>query len=793
MEIGGFDATQIVSDLMRIERIPVTALEGRKTAAQNAARAIASLRSSMESFRLASVKLSDVTSFDRFSTAVSDPAAVSASASKTASPGSLTFQVTQLASAHGLRSVGTVASSNLAITTDPTLALAKGTSALGIANVRSGAGLAAGSFDLEVVQLSAAARLTGDSQLAASTTIGVTPDNRTLELSIDGQAHTLTLQAGDYTREGLASHINDLLQAQGAPATASADASGRLVFTSVNHGASAEISITGGNARGDLGLVDATANGLDNIIDVNGTQTTVANAAAGQTVAVDTGAGTLHVALSGPLQIGSTEITVVGTGSGSLTDVAAAINGAGAGITAAAVRVDASNWRLQLGSSTTGEAGEIAVDGAAFDQIGGLVESSDARNARLTIGEGAGAYDIEASGNTFNEVMAGLSFTAKQITTSPVTISVARDNQALASDVEKMVIAANSLLAEIKVQTRYDVANQTQGSLANNSTIRGLPDQIRRALGGTVNGIASMIPSDIGIQTTRDGTFTFDKAKFVETMGERPGEVARFLSRGATTPSGVGFSAAAVETVSGSYDLAVTTAAERASTASLFAGGATANTRIGVRIGDVTATYDVSSGQTAAQVIDGLNSALARAGLNVVAESDGGGVRLRAETWGRAGDFEFNDDLDGAGSWADRTGVDIVGTIDGIAATGVGQTLSLNRSVDSNAAGLSVTVDGGLLGALGSIAYQPGIAARVAEFATAVTDLERGSLRTANTAADRRVTDFNDQIERYESRLAIREASLARQFSSLQSLLAGLQSQGTTISSALASLPNLYS
>ncbi len=796
MEIGGFDANQIVTSLIQIERIPLTALTSRRTAAEEAARAIGALRSTVESFRFASLKLSESTSFDRFSAQVSNESAVSASATAGAAPGSLTFQVTQLASAHGLRSAGTVAASNLAIMTDPTLALATGTSKLGISSVRAGAGLAVGKFDLEVVQSADVARLTGNSPLAATTTISngglfQPPNNRTLDLSIDGQASTLTLDTGSFTRQGLADHVNDLLQAQGAPATAGLDSTGRLVFTSTGEGSSARIQITGGTARGDLGLVDATATGLDGIIDVNGNQTVVTDARAGQTVAVDTGAGILQVTLGGKLQIGTTKVTVVGTGSRSLSDVAAAINGAGAGISAAAVRVDESNWRLQLGSTTTGENGEIAVDGAVFDQVGGLVESSAARDAEIVIGEGAGAYTVEANGNTFDNVIAGVSFTAKQVTTAPVTVSVARDDEALASDVSKLVAAANTLLAEIKVQTRYDVANGTQGALANNSAIRRLPDQIRRALGGTVNGIASMIPSDIGIQTTRDGSFTFDKAKFIETMTERPGEVARFLTRGATTPAGVTFDQATADTVTGSYEIEVITAAQRASSARLFTGGASANSRIGVRVGDITATYDVSSGQTATEIVDGLNSVLAKAGLGVVAEADGGGVRLRAEKWGASGNFEINTAVGGAGTWDTLSGVDVAGKIDGVVATGIGRTLSLNALVDSRAAGLSVTIDGGVSGALGTVDYQPGIAARVAEFATSVTDTDRGLLQTANDAADRRVTDFNTQIDRFEDRLFTREANLRRQFSALQTLLEGLQSQGNFISGALASLPTV--
>ncbi len=791
MQIGGFDANEIVTSLIQIERIPLSALEGRKTAAEEAARAIGALRASVESFRFASLKLSESTSFDRHTATVSDESAISAATTTGAAPGSLTFSVTQLASAHGLHSSGTVAASNLAITSDPALALAIGTSKLGISSVRAGAGLAAGKFDLQVVQSSDGARLTAGAALAASTTIS-SPANSGLSLQIDGVGYNVVLTDGTYDRQALVDEIN--IQLAGAPATASLDATNSIVLTGTREGSSAALAIGNGTSNGVLGLTaGAAATGLDGIIDVGGIQTTVTDAADGLTVAVDTGSGTLEVNLAGGLEIGTTKVTVVDTASRSLADVAAAINGAGAGISAAAVRVDESNWRLQLGSGTTGENGEIAIDGSVFGQVGGLVETASARNAEIVIGEGVGAYTVEAEGNTFSEVMTGVSFTAKQVTTSPVTVSVARNDDALAADVAKMVTAANTLLVEIKVQTRYDVANGTQGSLANNSAIRRLPDQIRQALGGTVNGIASMIPSDIGIQTTRDGSFTFDKTAFLEAMTERPDEVARFLTRGATTPAGVTFDAATADTVTGSYDIDVTTAAARASTALLFDGGASANSRIGIRVGDITATYDVSSGQTAAQIIDGLNSVLAQAGLNTVAEADGGGVRIRAEKWGTSGAFEVNTALDGAGTWDALTGVDVAGTIDGVEATGIGQTLSLNVFVDSDAAGLSVTIDGGAFGALGAVDYQPGIAARVAEFATSVTDSDTGMLQTANDAADRRVTDFNDQIDRFEDRLFTRETNLRRQFAALQTLLEGLQSQGNFISGALSSLPNFSS
>ncbi|MFN3256000.1 MAG: flagellar filament capping protein FliD [Ilumatobacter sp.] len=791
MEIGGINANDIVNSLIQIERQPLTALESRRSGAQDAARAITAMRSTVDSFRFAALRLSDNDSFDRFSATVSNSAAVTASVTSGATPGSLTFSVEQLAASHGLRSSGTVAASNLPVTTDAVLALATGTKSLGISAVRAGTGLGVGSFDLSVVQASESAAATGTSPLAATTNISAI--NNTLDVSVNGISYTLTLTDGPYDAVSLAAEVDAQLQNVGAAADAALDSSGSIVISTDRQGSDAWIQMTGGTALASLGLtIDVTPRtGTDGIIDVDGNTTVVTSLEAGDSVAVDTGAGTLDVTLDGGLRVGERTITTVSAGSGSLVDVAAAINGAGAGISAAAVRVDATNWRLQLGSTTTGTDGELAVDGAAFGAVGGLVETSAARNARISIGEGPGAYSVEASGNTFDDVVDGVSFTAREVTTSPVTVSVARNDDAIASDVSKLVAAANTLLAEIKVQTRYDVANGTSGVLANNSAIRRLTDQVREALGSSVDGVAGMLPSDFGIQSTRDGSFTFDRATFMTALTERPDDAARFFGRGATAPAGVSFADASASTVTGSYDVDITVAATRAASAEIFAGGALADTRVGVRIGDITATYDVTAGQSAAQIISGLNESIAQAGLDLVVEANGAGLRVRADEWGSAGSFELNLDVAGLGTWNAQAGVNVEGTIDGVAALGQGRTLTLGPLVDTPAAGLSITVDGGVSGALGAISYQPGIAARVAEFATGVINEDTGLLQTASDAADRRVKDFNDQIERFEDRLFTREATLRRQWASLQTLLQGLQDQGSWISSQLASLPQV--
>jgi flagellar hook-associated protein 2 len=100
-----------------------------------------------------------------------------------------------------------------------------------------------------------------------------------------------------------------------------------------------------------------------------------------------------------------------------------------------------------------------------------------------------------------------------------------------------------------------------------------------------------------------------------------------------------------------------------------------------------------------------------------------------------------------------------------------------------------VEYTGTATGAVGQFEYQPGIAARVVEITTGLTRAETGTLTSAKEFANNRIDDFNDQIERFEDRLAIRETNMRRQWANLQTILSGLQTQGDWLSGQLASLP----
>jgi len=788
MEIAGIDADQIVTSLMQIERRPLSQLTTRRTAATTASQAIDRMRSTVDAFRVAAAKLSNVSTFDRFSASVSAPDALSASVSASATAGSLTMTVNRLAQAHGLRSIGTVAASSSPVTLAANIAVATGVSRLGIGTVRSGTGLGIGKVDLQVTQSSAAATNVGTAPLGLSTLIDGT--NNTINLDVNGTPIVRAIAAGQYDAAGLAAAVNTALVGTGA--VAALDSSGALVISTSREGSLATLQITGGNALGTLQIAPdlSVQAGTDGIITANGVETTFNSIQAGNTASLDTDAGpgtsNLDITFSGGLRLGERAVQVVSTGDRSLAGVAAAITGAGAGISAAAVRVGDNAWRLQLTSTTTGQDGRLAIDAGVFSGgLGGLVESSAAQNAQITIGTGPGAYSVEASGNTFDSLMTGVSLTARTVSATPVTVQVGRNNAAVADDVAALVGAANTLLAEIKVQTRFDIPNRTSGALAGNSTIRRLADQVRQAIAGPLD--SGSTPSSIGVQLNRDGSYTFDRDLFLTAASNDPTVVARFLARAGTSTGPVQFAGADANTVSGSYAVDVTTPAIRGTSVRLFDGGALADTRVGVRIGSTTVNYDVRNGQSASQIIDGLNTAIGSAGLNVVAELDGTGLVVRSTVWGASGAFELNTDVTGIGTWDPLSGIDVAGTINGLAATGIGRTLSLSPLGGNPAAGLSVTVTGTTPG-LTTVDYRPGAAARVVELTNALTRPDTGTLTSAKDSADRRVKDFNDQISRLEDRLSVRELNYRRQYSNLQTLISGLQSQGNWLSSQIAGL-----
>ncbi|MEN0086124.1 MAG: flagellar filament capping protein FliD [Leifsonia sp.] len=263
--------------------------------------------------------------------------------------------------------------------------------------------------------------------------------------------------------------------------------------------------------------------------------------------------------------------------SGSLADVAAAINQAGVGVSATRVAagLDPSTgqplYRLQLSSTKTGAAGAFtAYRGTPADVAAGTATNllSDpgaaqvraAQDAQLTLWAGSGAAQtVTSSTNTFSDVLPGVSVTVTAASTTPVTLTVARDDKGLTAAANSLVTSVNDILSLISqkqaVSTSTDSAGGTVvtgGPFTGDSTTRDVNQKLVDAISAPVNGVS---PSTYGISIQRDGTVTFDQNVFATAMAADPDAVKGALTTIAQRVADA--STAASDTYTGSLSLRI--------------------------------------------------------------------------------------------------------------------------------------------------------------------------------------------------------------------------------------------
>ena len=590
--------------------------------------------------------------------------------------------------------------------------------------------------------------------------------------------------------------------ASGGLLTASVGATtNRLTLQTVTEGSAASIEVTGGSALSDLGLtVDASAaTGTDGVVKVGDTSTTVTSIAPGGTVSLGAETGSVNATFSGGLRVGMVTARNVSVGTGTLSSVVNAINQTNVGVSAAAVKVGTNAYRLQITSTDAGSAGRLNLDTSAFTGIGGITTISTGTNAKITIGDGDGAYSVESSSNNVTGVLPGVTIALKTISTDPVTVSVARDPNTLADKVNTVVKAVNDAITLIKSQSAYNAATKTSGPLGGTAAMRSIMSSLTQAISKTVTGNTLGAANQLGISVNRDGGVDFNRAKFLTAYNNDPEAVSDvFVRRGTTTNAAVAFNGASTRTKPGTYAVNITAVATRAAASgNVLSGGAITDAEtIDIKLGNTTATYAAGAGESLADMATGLNAALAASGLALSASVSGNRLTVQANAYGTNGSFSIRSSATGAGqsglvssasAWESHPGVNVAGTIGGKAATGSGSVLNVATS-DADIPGLSIAVTGTTTGDLGTITYAPGIAARLGLSALAATDAATGSITSAETGGKSTATRYDKDIADWDRRLVERRARLKAQYATLDSTLGQLRNQSSWVSSQLSSL-----
>jgi flagellar hook-associated protein 2 len=225
------------------------------------------------------------------------------------------------------------------------------------------------------------------------------------------------------------------------------------------------------------------------------------------------------------------------------------------------------------------------------------------------------------------------------------------------------------------------------------------------------------------------------------------------------------------------------------------------NDQLVVTLDNVTATIALAPGTyasadaIAAAVQGAVNGAAAftGAGSTVSVTQSGGVLTLTSNRYGSASNVALSGSaaatLVGNAPTA-TAGVDVAGTIDGVAASGSGQ--KLVAAPGSRAEGLALTIDGGAPGARGSVTFARGVADRLATLLDQALG-DDGALDARTSGLQKHIDDLEKRKDALNARLAQMQANYYRQFNALDTLLANLSAQSASLAQALASLPKIAS
>jgi flagellar hook-associated protein 2 len=828
--VSGLNTSAIIQAELQPFEIPINNLQSEQSTISSNVTDYQQINSDLLALKGTADLLAMASGWNARSATSSNSTVATATAAPGTPTGSIQFTVSQLAAANSIFSSGFATSTSQIVTTASDLLLSEGAGQLGFASLANGSpggtGVSVGAHTVSVTQSSAAASSVGSIAIGTSSgaTSITTGSNDTVNVTVNGTAYNLTLAAspaGGYTASGLLSAVQSAISSAGAGGVLQAgyDASGHLVLATVDQGSSQTLQVTGGDALGTLGLATSSSTGQDAVVEVDGTANTVStvvpgaaltlNGPAGSTITATLAASTAQqYANSSLVSVGSVNATDVSTGSGSLADVVAAINSSGTGILASSVQTGTNQYVLQLSSSTTGTNGDLSLDMNAFSgsSLGTMKTAVAGQNAEIQVG-GPTGYTISSQTDTFTGLLPGLSVTAQQVSTNPVTVSVGRDGSAMASSVQQLVDDANTVLSDLQKYAGYNQATKTGGPLMGSAVLQGLTNSVLAAVASSVGASNLGSAANVGI-TISNGQLAFDSSKFQTAFDANPAQVQSLFTQGGTfSPSAAGYSGqvalsyASGTTRTGSYDVQVSQSATQAAATgtTLSSGTVGAGETLTVSLGSTSAAYTTAAGQSLSSVADGLNAAFASQGLALSAQVvNGNQLKLVSTAYGSATSFTVSTSstaagtlgLTGSSSSATFSGTDVAGTINGVAATGRGQFLAA-PATDPTLAGLVLQVTASGISSptsLGTFSYTPGLAQVMSSVADAMSKPVSGSITQTVSNLQQQSTSITPQIQMYQQIVNREQQLLMAKYATMESVLGSLKNQSSALAGELATI-----
>lgn len=495
----------------------------------------------------------------------------------------------------------------------------------------------------------------------------------------------------------------------------------------------------------------------------------------------------------------------------SLQGIRDAINAAKIGVTATIINDGgATPYRLTLTSDSIGKTSSIKIGVTGDAALSNLLAYNPADNAGQNLAETATAQNAEfivdgasvsKASNTITDVIQGVTLNLQKVTATPVKLTVESDTATVKSSLESFVKAYNDLNKVLSDVSAYNAATKKGAVLQGDSTVRSMQAQIRAVFNTAVSNTGGSLTtlSQIGVSFQKDGTLALDASRLDTAISNNFNDIASlFAAVGKASDSLVSYSAASSATKPGSYAVNITTLATQGNIVGNAAAGLTitsgVNDALNFTVNGVSASIVLAAGTytaaaLAAEVQSKVNgaSALSSVGASVAVAQNAGVFTITSNVYGSASSVAVS----GAGATnllggapVATSGVDVAGTIDGVAATGAGQFLT---SSAGNSTGLAVRINGGLTGARGTVNYSQGYAYTLNELAT--TFLASGGLLDGRTSGiDISIKDIGKQRDAWNVRLDAIEKRYRTQFTKLDSMLSSMNQTSSYLTQQLNKL-----
>ena len=252
-------------------------------------------------------------------------------------------------------------------------------------------------------------------------------------------------------------------------------------------------------------------------------QRTYSDTVADQTAALSGSDQTLSITIDGE----TTDIDV--TAGESLQDVAAAINGSGAAVTAGII-FDGNDYRLAISGQDTGAANAITFADTGLGL--GLETPANTVQAATDASFSIDGFTITSASNIVDSALPGVTLELTGTTTSAETLSIATDTEAVTEKVQAFVDAYNSVMSLLNDQVGEGLGRET---LSGDATVRTIESGLSNLISNPIPGMLTpsgdtMQLGDLGISTATDGTLTLDAEDLAEALAQSANDTASYFS-----------------------------------------------------------------------------------------------------------------------------------------------------------------------------------------------------------------------------------------------------------------------